>query len=112
MSVKEWLKSWSAGWALRVERLSLNAILLLCAAALLMSTTAKIKMRTTVVQLGYQLSRLQQEEMSLSSELSALKTELAARRAPEKLLREGRARYGLDFPKSEQVIVVKEGLTQ
>ena len=59
------------------------------------------------MRLGYELSALQQEKQSLESDLAALKTELAARRAPDRMLREGRQRFRLELATPEQITTVR-----
>jgi hypothetical protein len=63
--------------------------------------------RTRLVRLGYQLSALEEEHRHLAAEEAALKTELAARRAPDRMLREGKSRFHLDLVRPEQIVTVR-----
>src|SRR3954468_1162566 len=85
---------------------STTVLFLLAAAVVLAALIGRVVARTTIVRLGYELSQLETKNQTLSSELNALRTELAARRAPEQLLREGRTHFQLDVPKPEQIITV------
>lgn len=91
---------------LRKALTSTTLLLLLAATTVLVALLGRVMARTNVVRLGYELSALQAENQRLASELNALRTELAARRAPDALAKEGRARFGLDAPKPEQLVIV------
>ena len=85
---------------------STSVLFFLAACLVLAALTGRVLARTTIVRLGYELSALESKNRELNAELNALRTELAARRAPEQLMREGRGRFSLDLPKPEQVITV------
>ncbi|MCC6810072.1 MAG: cell division protein FtsL [Deltaproteobacteria bacterium] len=92
--------------SLRAFFTSTPVLLVLCAATVLSALVGRVMARTTVVRLGYTLSTLQQQNQSLAQELNALRTELAARRAPDALAKEARGRFLLDAPKAEQIVTV------
>jgi outer membrane murein-binding lipoprotein Lpp len=85
---------------------STTTLLLLCAVLLLTAFVGRVASRTTIVRLGYELSTQNARHERLSTELNALRTELAARRSPDALAREGKARFGLDAPRAEQIVTV------
>jgi cell division protein FtsL len=85
---------------------STTSLLLLCAGLVLSALAGRVMARTTVVRLGYELSSLQAKNEKLAAELNALRTELAARRAPDALAKEARSRFGMDAPSAEQIVTV------
>ncbi len=85
---------------------STPALLVLCAVLVGAALIGRVKSRTTVVRLGYELSAANQKNQQLLSELAALRTELAARRSPDALAREGKLRFGLDAPRAEQIVTI------
>jgi hypothetical protein len=84
---------------------STPALSLFCACLVLSALFGRVVARTTIVRLAYELSALDATSRELAAELNALRTELAARRAPEQLLRDGK-RFELDIPSQEQIITV------
>jgi cell division protein FtsL len=85
---------------------STTLLLVLAAGLVLAALLGRVAARTTVVRLGYELSALQAKNQQLAGELNALRTELAARRAPDALAKEARVRFGMDAPKPEQIVTV------
>lgn len=92
--MKRWLASTSVF-------LVLAAVLVLCA------LLGLVMARTTLVRLGYELSALEEQHQKLVAAHTALKTELAARRAPDRMLREGKQRFRLELASPEQVVTVR-----
>jgi cell division protein FtsL len=82
-------------------------LLILCACTVLSALIGRVMARTTVVRLGYDLSALQAKNNQLATELNALRTELAARRAPDALAKEARAKFSLEAPSAEQLVTVR-----
>jgi hypothetical protein len=87
-----------------------NTFLLLLAAALvLVSLLGRVAARTRLVRLGYEVSALETERQALETELQALRTELLSRHAPDQMLKDGRQRFHLDYPRPEQIVSIASG---
>lgn len=87
---------------------STTMLLCLAAALSLSALIGRVVARTTLVRLGYELSALNKKNQQLTSELNALRTELAARRAPDALAKEASARFGLYPPTATQLISIRQ----
>ena len=85
---------------------STSVLLLMCAVLILTAFVGRVKGRTTIVRLAYELSAQNAKHQQLTTELNALRTELSSRRSPDALAREGRSRFGLEAPRAEQIITV------
>lgn len=90
--------SWVASWPF---------VYVLCAVLLLCALLGRVMARTTLVRLGYELSALEEEHTKLQSELQALRTEFAARRAPDRMARDGQKMFHLELARPEQVVTVR-----
>lgn len=77
------------------------------AALLLCALLGRVMARTTLVRLGYELSALEDEHQKLQTDMQALRTELAARRAPDRMAKDGRQRFHLELARPEQVVTVR-----
>jgi cell division protein FtsL len=63
--------------------------------------------RVTTVRLGYELSKAVEVHERLLEENRGLRVEVATLEAPSRLKRLARSEYGLEKPKSEQVIEIR-----
>lgn len=83
-------------------------VYVLCAAVLLCAMLGRVMARTTIVRLGYDLSATQEDHQQLVVELQALRTEVAARRSPDRMLREGKTHFHLELARPEQIVTVRQ----
>jgi len=83
-------------------------VYVLCAVLVLCAMIGRVMARTTIVRLGYELSAAQDDHQLLVVELQALRTEVAARRSPDRMLREGKAHFHLELARPEQIVTVRQ----
>jgi len=83
-------------------------VYVLCAAVVLCAMLGRVMIRTTIVRLGYELSATQEDHQQLVVELQALRTEVAARRSPDRMLREGKTHFRLELARPEQILTVRQ----
>ena len=80
----------------------LAATLVLCA------LLGRVMARTSLVRLGYELSAAEEKiTEKLVGDLQALRTEFAARRSPDRLLRDGKKNFRLEPARAEQIYTVR-----
>ena len=60
-------------------------VYVLAASLLLCALLGRVMARTTLVRLGYELSTLEDEHQKLQGDLQALRSDMAARRAPDRM---------------------------
>ena len=88
--------------------LASNTVLYFLAAFLVLSALlGRVMARTTLVRLGYELSAADEAHQKLVTDLQALRTEVAARRSPDRLLRDGKKNFHLEPARAEQILTVR-----
>jgi hypothetical protein len=90
------------------KALASNTFLYFLAATLVLcALLGRVMARTTLVRLGYELSAAEEDHQKLVGDLQALRTEFAARRSPDRLLRDGKKSFHLEPARAEQIFTMK-----